>query len=538
MGRFIARLMLSLLPTVSATSCAQTDIHSRWMKPEASPAWAQQAPRADAQAIARFPFPSPNDVNSPRREPPLFARQPEQPLIAAAEVPNMEKHADVQHAAKAPLAAGPVESPRSEVVNAIGSSQGEVNRAVVPATVPESPGDEHSDSQVLTLAELEQLAVSQNPAVAEAAARVQALRGKYLQVGLPPNPTAGYVGSEIGNNGRAGQEGGFVGQRFITGNKLGLNRAVTAQEVQKAERELAALRQRVLTDVQLGYYELLIAQERLATTEKLSKASQQAVEAVEALLKAKEASGTELLQAKVEADTVTILRENARTARLGAWRRLAAIIGNPEMEIARVAGDASKDLPMIDYDSSLTRLLAENPQRGALFAEVERARWAVSRARAEVCPDVDAQASVQRDYASDYTIAGVQIGLPIPIINRNQGGIQQAQGELIAAQHAVNRFDLALNRRLAEVYQQYATAKQQVDRYSEDILPKAEESLRLTAEGYRSGEFSFLQLLTAQRTYFQTNLAYLDALGQMWSASQKIEGLLLSGSLESGLTGQ
>ena len=53
-------------------------------------------------------------------------------------------------------------------------------------------------------------------------------------------------------------------------------------------------------------------------------------------------------------------------------------------------------------------------------------------------------------------------------------------------------------------------------------------------QGCEAGELNFLNLLTAQRTYFQTNLDYVEALCDMWAASAEIEGLLLTNSLEGG----
>ena len=41
----------------------------------------------------------------------------------------------------------------------------------------------------------------------------------------------------------------------------------------------------------------------------------------------------------------------------------------------------------------------------------------------------------------------------------------------------------------------------------------------------------YLDSLVAQQTYSQTNLAYLEALGQLWSSYVQIDGLLLEGSL-------
>jgi cobalt-zinc-cadmium efflux system outer membrane protein len=101
----------------------------------------------------------------------------------------------------------------------------------------------------LSLHSLEQIALSNNPAIARAEARVRALRGKWVQAGLPPNPTAGYLATEMGNEGKAGQQGGYVGQDFITGGKLRLNRAVIAQEILRAEQVQAAMQLRVQTDV-------------------------------------------------------------------------------------------------------------------------------------------------------------------------------------------------------------------------------------------------------------------------------------------------
>src|SRR5690349_13569643 len=45
----------------------------------------------------------------------------------------------------------------------------------------------------LTLADLESMALAGNPALAQAAAKVESARGAWVQAGLPPNPTGGYV---------------------------------------------------------------------------------------------------------------------------------------------------------------------------------------------------------------------------------------------------------------------------------------------------------------------------------------------------------
>ena len=53
--------------------------------------------------------------------------------------------------------------------------------------------------------------------------------------------------------------------------------------------------------------------------------------------------------------------------------------------------------------------------------------------------------------------------------------------------------------------------------------------------GYAAGEVGYLELLTAQRTYAETNLKYLGALDSLWGNWTRIDGLLLDGSLTNTL---
>lgn len=371
-----------------------------------------------------------------------------------------------------------------------------------------------------------------NPTLAQAVARVQAARGQSLQVGLYPNPVVGYVGSEIGNEGRAGQQGSFIGQEVVTAGKLHWNRAVASQEVRQAEYAWATQRFRVLTDVRRGFYDVLVAQRTVELAEQLVGVGQRGVKTTEDLMKAKEVARVDVLQSRIEADSARILLEKARNRYTAAWRNLAAVVGDPALSPTPLAGSLQDGMVQFTWEETLNRLLTESPQLAGAQAGVARAQAALSRECAGRIPNVDLQAGVQYDNATRDTFASVQVGVPIPIYNRNQGNIAKAQAELTASQHEVRRVRLALEQRLAAVFEQYATAHQGVEKYNRDILPNAEESLRLVSAGYRQGEFSYLVLLTAQRTYFQTHVAYLDALRDLRAATATLEGNLLSDSLQ------
>jgi len=389
--------------------------------------------------------------------------------------------------------------------------------------LPPQPGP-HS----ISLADLEALALANSPALSVYRARVDALQGERIQVGLPPNPVAGYVGSQIGDQGTAGQQGAYVGQEFVTGGKLRLNRAVASQDIRAMEQEYAIARYRVLNDVRLTYFDVLIAQRRIEVAQKLLEISERGEATADLALKNSQGNRVDLLQSRVEARSARILLENSKNEKTAAWRSLSAIVGIADLKESPVVGDLNAKQPEIEFGQTLERLKSESPEAAAAHIRVDRARFALQRAFAERKPNIEVQASVQHDNATEDEIAGIQAGIPLPLWNRNQGGIHRAQAEVVAAESDVSRVEQGLKRRLAKAFQRYENAKQQVKTYETDILPDANASLELVTAGYKEGEFGYFILLTAQRTFFQTNLSYLESLRELNRESALIDGLLLT----------
>ncbi len=81
------------------------------------------------------------------------------------------------------------------------------------------------------------------------------------------------------------------------------------------------------------------------------------------------------------------------------------------------------------------------------------------------------------------------------------------------------------------MFQRYEAAKTQVLELRDEILPDAEESLKLTTAGYRAGEVSFAQVLQSRQTFGETHLAYLAARADLRKSLVELDGLLLTGGL-------
>ncbi len=397
---------------------------------------------------------------------------------------------------------------------------------IIRTPVPDRP---------LTVSDLEALALSNNPSLGRALARIAAARGNWVQVGLPPNPNVGYEGQQLGSGGQAEQHGIAASQEFVRGGKLRLNREVAAQEVAKAQQELAVQQQRVITDVRLTFYDILVAKSQLDIALHLEQIADEGITAAEALLRAKEVGRADLLQAQLERENAQIITQNSRNRFNAAWQALAAVVGQSHMQPVPVTGDLEEPRGDFQWEGTLQHLLLRSPRISVAVTEIERARWALERARVEPRPNitVDGVMNVVDNGIGGDPDGNLLVTLPLPVWNKNQGGVAEAVARIAEAERGLEQLELQLQRQLAPVYERYANARFQVDRYRSRILPVASESLDLTRKAYQAGEANYVSVLTIQRTNAQTNLNYIHTLRELRMAEIELEGLLLRDSLES-----
>ena len=385
----------------------------------------------------------------------------------------------------------------------------------------------------LTFASLRQIAFRHNPALAQARARLEAARGKQTQAGLYPNPTIGYHGMQIGLQGTAGQQGMFASQRIVTGNKLQLDTEIAARFVDSEHFQFHSAEQRILTDLQIRSWDVLAAEWRVRLTEELATIGEEVVQSTQRLIDAGQATQNDLLQAQIKADESRILHDNARNSSTAAWRKLAVTAGVSELSPQPLAEELDARLPDLTWDHAQAIVLTNHPLLRAARARAVGARTAVCRAEVEPVPDVNVFVSHRHNNVTDEEVTNVQVGVPVPVFNRNPGNIHAARAEWVRACQEVRQVELRLKDQLATSWKRYLNARQQVERYRQQMVPRAKQSLKLVTDGYDQGQVQYLAVLTAQETFLRVNLRYIDALSELRAATSLIEGRRLSGSLTS-----
>jgi len=385
----------------------------------------------------------------------------------------------------------------------------------------------------LTLDEAVATALANHPALAEAAHRVAAARGDWVQAGLPPNPHIGYLAEEMGDAGRAGQQGGFVEQEFVTAGKLRLDRSIAGGQLRQAQQRFNAQRWRVENDVRIAFYRVLVAERAIQISRQLMAVANDAANAAAKLRRAELGDEIDVVQASVEAGRARVEAGQAHNQFQAAWQQLAVAMGTPRMPPVPLAGELEGSVGRLDWNEALGRLLSASPQLAEAAAGVAKARWALARAEAEPVPNVTVQSAVQYDNATGDTLAAVQAGIPLPLWNKNQGAIRSARAQLNAAQADVSRVELDLHRRLADAFQRYENAWILKELYAREILPGAQHAMELATAGWDAGEYDYEKRLIAQRTYTEVSRAYLIALEALWTSRIEIEGMLLTDGLRS-----
>ncbi len=405
---------------------------------------------------------------------------------------------------------------------------------------------QQAGSPALRLEALEQLALKNNPTLAQAEAAIRAAEGRRKQAGLWPNPIAGYEGEGFAVDPRVrayrSAHGFFVEQTILTGGKLAKDKAIAAQDKTQAEVSAAAQQMRVVNAVRLLFYETLGAQQLVELRKQLAEVTREAAGISEELYNVGQADRPDVLAAEVELQRAEIEQLRAENGLTRLWQTLAAVVNEPAMQAqfkpARLEGSLETEAPQFKLDELLATLLRDSPEIKVAQTGVARAQAVIARAKAEPVPDVFVRAGANAN--NEYSeIAGrrvgwearVEAGVRLPVFNRNQGNIAAAQADLLNAEREVQRVEVELRARLAESYNAYLNALGMAARYQRDILPRAQRSYELYLAKFRQMAAAYPQVLISQRTLFEARTESIAAQVELWQSVAQLRGLLLMGGM-------
>jgi outer membrane protein, heavy metal efflux system len=386
-----------------------------------------------------------------------------------------------------------------------------------------------------TLDAIHELALQHNPSLEQARALTWQKWGRYQQAGLPYNPTLSFQSNEIGDVGKLGLQGFMLSQTFIRGGKLEWQQEVAAQDRLVVEHIVEIQELRVMNSVRASFFRVLSAKEQLRVSKKLLAIAQKVQNQVARRVANELAIPLQELQAKIQTQRATLKAAELETEVVAAWRELESIVGVDGLDADGVDGDLYKQFPNFQWVGVWEHLAANSPVIRRADQQIDRAQAAYELARVQPIQNVTAGVGAQYNFAENMTVANLQVSVPIPTRNRNQGNITAAEADIIAAKRNAERVRLKLKRSLATVFRDYARATVQVSNYRDKILPSTERALTISQDIFDKGQLPFVQLLTAQQTNTLAQQEYVSAVAGLWQSVIRLEGMLIMDGLASPL---
>jgi cobalt-zinc-cadmium efflux system outer membrane protein len=363
------------------------------------------------------------------------------------------------------------------------------------------------------------LFVSQNLDVLIAKYGIEYTKGQEVTARLFPNPLlsvgtlSSYTqGRTLSNSGQLFTQ---VAQLFELAGKRGYRIESAGFGTQSAEAAFEdAVRLLGLT-VKDSYYRVQLAQRRLVLAEENRERFSRILDVNTIRFKKGYIAEVDLIRIRLQMvdfqSQVIQSLQDAESAK-GELRQLLRLSPSTVLELTTELG-----FRRIDPDIEKLRVaaLAMRPDIRAKRYTFSQRQSDLKLAKAYRIPDVTIGAG--------YAIQGAQgpdnpgqvalnAGIPLPLFNRNQGGIHQAEVSLQAAEADLDKTVNRVENEVEVAYLNLLQSRRLVEAYFGEVLEDARSTFSIVERAYERGGATILDLLDAARTSRTIQQNYIEAL--------------------------
>lgn len=354
-------------------------------------------------------------------------------------------------------------------------------------------------------------------------------RGIAAQAGakplMPENPYLQlYTGARTNPNGSTWESQiQFYQAIYLAGQRKFQRKAANAER-QALEESYERFQWQAEVETRTTFYLALLARRREESALTSAKFIEQVVGITRALVETGEESPLRLRLAQAELAQANAALIDAQYQYRAACNRLAQASGWVATE--RLEPDGELPMPLLDELSRPDDILAEHPLTRALQSRVRAANAAHEAARRDAWPHLSLGVyyGAEREpgaVRSHVTMASIAIG--IPAWRRNQGGIANAQADMVIARNELFVVHRNLLRDLQRAMDGLVTSSARLKTYSEELLPRFSENLDLVRRAFELGEIDVLEVFVARSRFVDLQKQALDIYDDFIQAARAYE---------------
>lgn len=373
-------------------------------------------------------------------------------------------------------------------------------------------------------------ALQNNPTYMAALAEIDAADGSRLQASLMPNPNAVL---DIENFAGDDDQEGFDGAEITVGIEQTIeiggkrqNRTDVADFTYKITQEQANARAlSLLAETDYAFVRLAIAQERIVLAGKRLGLADKTHAIVKKRVGVAKAADIQHTKADIEQAAAEVEKRKAEKELVTAQNDLARLLGVMETTDLNVENNLSALPELIDKEALLGSLKNTAQYKTQELTKLQ-SRSALDLARSQGVPNPTFGLGVRRFNDNDSTALVAGLSFPLPVFDRNQGGIIEAKANMIKADAESYAAGLSLRQSAIQAWENLASSLEETSRYQNEIIPSARKAYSQADDGYGRGAFTFLDLLDSQRTLYEVQEARLDSLLNVYEAKAQTDFLM------------
>lgn len=388
-----------------------------------------------------------------------------------------------------------------------------------------------------TLADYLTYAALNNPGLRAAFHRWKAALERVPQMESLPDPRFNYAYFIREVETRVGpQEQKFgLSQMFPWFGKLDL-RGDVAMEAANAERaHYDAAELSLFYQVKNAYYEYYYLARAVAVTRENADLVSSLEKVLRTMYRAGRTTNANLIRAQVELGKLEDRVRSLEDLRTPVVARLNAALSRPPEAPLPEPKEISFDEITLSNDQLLSRLYQSNPQLQAIDAMAAKAKAGIGLAKRDYYPDfmlgveyINTDEAVMPNVdesGKDPVVAMFSINLPI-WHRKYAAAVREAEKRYQAALEERADRENRLASDLEMALYRFRDAERKIELYRDTLIPRAEQSLEVSRQGFTAAEVDFLDIIDAERILLEFQLSFERAMADRSQRLAEIEMLV------------
>jgi outer membrane protein TolC len=370
------------------------------------------------------------------------------------------------------------------------------------------------------------IAVQDNPNLAQMQARYQAMSAIPLQMGSLPDPIISFnalnipVDSfDLAQENMTQMQGG-ISQSIPFFGKLALSAQTANYQAEAAKYDVEELRLQLLSHVKQNWWMLFYLHRSLAIIQLNQNLLRQFVDIARTKYEVGEGLQQDILLAQLELSKLLDKKIRVEAILKKSQAQLNTLLSRPANQLINLPNQASETLATL---KSETILYKETENTRALLSSrreiIHAAQSRLKLAKKDLLPDftvgifyggrLDNLSGQER---ADLMSFKVSMNVPIFAASKQLKAIDQYNSELIQQRYLLKDQWNQTRADISSAYSDYQQHQQQAILFKQGIIPQARQTVASMLAGYQVNKVDFLNLVRSQITLYNYEIQYWQAL--------------------------